>query len=64
VKVGDLAMVETLKRDGKHKSFCSPIVEVCLPEDQVNGMYLIKVIEKGTGKWYPVGYIKVICEAR
>ena len=64
VEVGDLVMVGPLRvPKSKHKPFVSVIVEICLPEDQRNGMHLIKVVEQGTGKWYPAGYIKVISKA-
>ena len=67
MKVGDLVMVDfsLTPKNRQTKPFVSVIVDVCLPEDQVNGMYLIKVLEKGTGaQWYPSGYIEVINEAR
>lgn len=62
MKVGDLVMVGPLRVPKKHKPFVSVIVDVCLPEDQVNGMHLIKVLEERTGaQWYPAGYIEVLC---
>jgi len=62
VKVGDLVMVDFSRNPAR---FVSVIVEVCLPEDQVNGMHLIKVLEERIGaQWYPVGSIEVINEAR
>ena len=61
MKVGDLVMVDFSRNPAR---FVSVIVEVCLPEDQVNGMHLIKVLDAAGNQWYPVGFIEVICEAR
>ena len=59
MKVGDLVMVDFSRNPAR---FVSVIVEVCLPEEQVNGMHLIKVLDPVGNQWYPVGYIEVICE--
>ena len=61
MKVGDL--VKGGKR-GEEKRFPSIILEICLPENHRNGMHLIKILEHGQAKWYPVGYIEVINENR
>jgi CHASE1-domain containing sensor protein len=61
VKVGDLVRVG---KKGEEKRFPSIILEICLPENHRNGMYLIKILEQGQPKWYPVGYIEVINENR
>jgi hypothetical protein len=64
VNVGDLVMVGYPPLNNDH-SFVSIVTAICLPEDQVNGMYLIKVLEKEAGaQWYPATYIEVINEAR
>ena len=54
MKVGDLVKVG---RKGEEKRFPSIILEICLPENHRNGMHLIKILEHGQAKWYPVGYI-------
>jgi len=65
VKVGDLVRVGPLRvPKGKHKVFISIVLEICLPENHRNGMHLIKILEHGQAKWYPVGYIEVINEDR
>jgi len=65
MKVGDLVRVGPLRvPKGKHKVFISIVTAICLPEEQVNKMHLIQVLEKGQAKWYPVGYIEVINENR
>ena len=61
MKVGDLVKVG---RKGEEKRFPSIILEICLPENHRNGMHLIKILEHGQPKWYPVGYIEVINENR
>ena len=61
MKVGDLVKVG---RKGEEKRFPSIILEICLPENHRNGMHLIKILEHGQAKWYPVGYIEVINENR
>jgi len=60
VKVGDLVTVGM----DVEKPFVSIILEICLPENHRNGMHLIKILEQGQPKWYPVGYIEVINEGR
>ena len=63
MKVGDLVKVGPLRvPKGKHKAFISIVTAICLPEEQVNQMHLIQVLENGQTKWYPVGYIEVINE--
>ena len=59
MKAGDLVKVG---RKGEEKRFLSIILEICLPENHRNGMHLIKILEHGQAKWYPVGYIEVINE--
>jgi hypothetical protein len=59
VKVGDLVSVAATG----HKMMITVITGICLPAQHRNGMYLIQVIEKGTSKWYPVGFVTVIREA-
>ena len=61
MKVGDLVAVgmPEIKTE-----FVSIILEICLPENHRNGMHLIKILEHGQAKWYPVGYIEVINENR
>ena len=61
MKVGDLVKVG---KKGEEKRFPSIILEICLPENHRNGMHLIKILEQGQPKWYPVGYIEVINENR
>jgi hypothetical protein len=61
MQVGDLVRVG---KKGKEKRFPSIILEICLPENHRNGMHLIKILEQGQPKWYPVGYIEVINEDR
>jgi hypothetical protein len=61
VKVGDLVAVGMPKIKTE---FVSIIMAICLPDAHRNGMHLIQVLENGQTKWYPVGYIKVINEAR
>ena len=61
MKVGDLVKVG---KKGEEKRFPSIILEICLPENHRNGMHLIKILEHGQAKWYPVGYIEVINENR
>ncbi len=61
MKVGDLVKVG---KKGEEKRFPSIILEICLPENHRNGMHLIKILEQGQAKWYPVGYIEVINENR
>ena len=61
MKVGDLVKVG---KRGEEKRFPSIILEICLPENHRNGMHLIKILEHGQAKWYPVGYIEVINENR
>ena len=61
MKVGDLVRVG---KKGEEKRFPSIILEICLPENHRNGMHLIKILEHGQTKWYPVGYIEVINENR
>ncbi len=61
MKVGDLVRVG---KKGEEKRFPSIILEICLPENHRNGMHLIKILEHGQPKWYPVGYIEVINENR
>ncbi len=63
MKVGDLVTVGP-RHVGAAPPFVSIILEICLPENHRNGMYLIKVIENGQPKWYPGGYIEVINESR
>ncbi len=60
MKVGDLVTVGM----DVEKPFVSIILEICLPENHRNGMHLIKILEHGQAKWYPVGYIEVINEGR
>ena len=60
MKVGDLVTVGM----DVEKPFVSIILEICLPENHRNGMHLIKILEQGQPKWYPVGYIEVINESR
>ena len=60
MKVGDLVTVGM----DVEKPFVSIILEICLPENHRNGMHLIKILEHGQAKWYPVGYIEVINESR
>ena len=60
MKVGDLVTVGM----DVEKPFVSIILEICLPENHRNGMHLIKILEQGQPKWYPVGYIEVINENR
>ena len=62
MKVGDLVKVGPLRL--KHEPFVSIILAICLPEEHRNGMHLIKILEHGQAKWYPVGYIEVINENR
>jgi len=65
MKVGDLVKVDPLRASRcKHKSFVSIITAVCLPEEQVNGMHLIEVLQSGMKQWYPIGCIRVIRESR
>ena len=61
MKVGDLVTVGHPKHDTE---FVTVITAICLPEEQVNGMLLVEVLEVGMKKWYPIGYIKVINESR
>ena len=61
MKVGDLVKVG---KRGEENRFPSIILEICLPENHRNGMHLIKILEQGQPKWYPVGYIEVINENR
>ena len=63
MKVGDLVKVDP-DRKMRHEPFVSIILEICLPENHRNGMHLIKILEHGQPKWYPVGYIEVINENR
>jgi len=60
MKIGDLVTVGM----DVEKPFVSIITEICLPEEHRNAMHLIQVLENGTTKWYPVGYVKVINESR
>ena len=65
MKVGDLVRVGMTKHTrSKEKPFVSIILEICLPEEQVNQMHLIQVLENVQAKWYPVGYIELINESR
>jgi len=64
VKVGDLVTVGMTPIAKMEKPFVSIILEICSPEEHRSGMHLIQVLENGQTKWYPVGYIKVINEAR
>ena len=63
MKVGDLVTVGP-RHEGAPRPFTSIILEICLPESHRNGMHLIKILEQGQPKWYPVGYIEVINESR
>ncbi len=66
MKVGDLVRVDhnndQVKRNSK--GFISIVMEIDRSENHVNGFQLVKVLEHGQEKWYPIGYIEVINEYR
>ena len=63
MKVGDLVTIGP-RHPGAAKPFVSVVLATCTPEMHRNGMHLVSVLEHGQSKWYPVGYIEVINEAR
>ena len=63
MKVGDLVTVGP-RHEGAAAPFVSIVLEICTPDMQASGMHLIKVLEHGQPKWYPVGYIEEINESR
>ena len=69
MQVGDLVRVfgtagQRIHADSHRAGFVTVITEICLPDDQVNKMHMVQVLEAGMKKWYPVGFIKVIHESR
>lgn len=58
-KVGDLVSVglSEIKTE-----FVSIVLALCEPEEHMNGMRMVKVVERGQSRWYPIGYIRVINE--
>jgi hypothetical protein len=64
VKVGDLVRVSYNTRPKPGEGYISIVLAICTPEMHRNGMHLIKILEHGQAKWYPVGYIEVINENR
>tara|TARA_B100001123_G_C14330444_1_gene638921 strand:- start:91 stop:276 length:186 start_codon:yes stop_codon:yes gene_type:complete len=61
MKVGDL--VEIGKK-GEEELVVGVVVDICLPEDHVNGMHIIQALHEGKTTWWPVGFVRKINESR
>ena len=59
MKVGDLVKVGMA---GFKTEFVSFILDICTPESHPNHLHMVRVLERGKPKWYPIGYIEVINE--
>jgi hypothetical protein len=61
MKVGDLV---ELGEKGKEELVVGVVVDICLPEDHVNGMHIIQALHEGKTTWWPVGFVRKINEGR
>ena len=61
MKVGDLV---ELGEKGKEELVGGVVVDICLPEDHVNGMHIIQALHEGKTTWWPVGFVRKINEGR
>ena len=61
MKVGDL--VEIGKK-GEEELVVGVVVDICLPEDHVNGMHIIQALHEGKTTWWSVGFVRKINESR